>query len=216
MSPNRSVTLIIVAIVAALGGMLMARLYFSAAPQDPRPALRAGTELSPPRALPSFSFVDHSGAAFTEERLENRWTFMFFGFTHCPDVCPMTLTQLANIEKAVSDLPLEQRPQVVLLSVDPERDGQEQLAQYVRFFSPSFVAIRADAPSTEQFTRAMGVPVARRDLENGNYTVDHSSAIFLIGPRAQLRALFTPPHDPAAIIEDYHRLVSATDDTERS
>lgn len=203
---TRSFTLVIVAIVAGFGGMLLARTFFSV----PEPVtLRAGTALLPSRPLPPLRFVDHTGRPFTAEQLANRWTFIFFGFTHCPDVCPTTLAMLSALEKGMSDLPEQQRPQVVLLSVDPERDTAAQLAAYVHFFNPRFVGISATPEVTEDFTRKLGVPVAKRDLGNGGYTVDHSSALFLVGPEGHLRALFTPPHDPAAIAADYRQLVLA-------
>lgn len=206
MSRNHAVVIAIVAIVAATAGALLARSAFDGA-RVPQAAMTAGTLLEPPRPLPALSLVDQSEQPFTLERLRNRWTFLFFGFTNCPDVCPATMGVLKQLEASLQDLPANERPQVVLVSVDPERDTPQQLASYVRFFSPSFTGVTGTQEALDSFTRALGVPVAisKRD---GNYSVDHSAAIFLIDPGTNLRALFSTPHEPARIGADYRRIVA--------
>jgi protein SCO1 len=134
---------------------------------------------------------------------------LFFGFTNCPDVCPATLGVLAQIERQLQDLPEPSRPQVALVSVDPQRDTPAQLKSYVKFFSPSFVGLTGSQQDLDAFTRAMGVPVAIQRLENGAYTVDHSAAIFLIDPQGAMHALFSTPHDPTKIAQDYRRIVAS-------
>lgn len=209
MSRIRSIALAaVVAIVAIAGGVLLARAMLGdndAVPLD----LAKATLLSPPRALPEFTLTDHTGANFEPARLKNHWSLLFFGFTHCPDVCPTTLGMLAQTEKALADLPAGQRPQIVLVSVDPQRDTPEQLASYVRFFSPSFTGVTGSQEAIDKFTRALGVPVAISPLANGGYSVDHSAAIFLIDPSGALLALFSTPHSPAIIAADYRRIVDA-------
>lgn len=201
MSRTRSIVLgASVAILALASGILLSRIVF--APDGAPRALTTGTLLNPGRPLPGFALTDHTGAAFEPGRLRDRWTLMFFGFTTCPDVCPTTLALLARVEKSLSDLPAQARPQVVLVSVDPERDAPEQLAKYVKFFSPSFVGVTGSPAQIDEFTRAMGTPVARRPLGEGGYTVDHSGSIFVIDPSGSLRALFSPPHSQDALIAD--------------
>jgi protein SCO1 len=206
MSRNHAVVIAIVAIVAATAGALLARSAFDGA-RLPQAAMTAGTLLDPPRPLPALTLVDQAEQPFTLDRLRNRWTLLFFGFTNCPDVCPATMGVLKQIETSLQDLSAEQRPQVVLVSVDPERDTPQQLASYVKFFSPSFTGVTGTQDAIDAFTRAMGVPVAisKRD---GNYSVDHSAAIFLIDPGMNLRALFSTPHEPAKIGADYRRIVA--------
>lgn len=197
-----------VAIVAIAGGMLSARVLLGGHAQQL--GLERATALTPPRPVPDFSLTDDGGASFDPARLKNRWSLLFFGFTHCPDVCPTTLGMLAQAEKQLADLPPELMPQVVLISVDPQRDTPQQLASYVKFFSPSFTGVTGTQGAIDEFTRAMGVPVAIGSPDaNGNYTVDHSAAIFLINPDGALRALFSTPHTPAVIAADYRRIVAA-------
>lgn len=158
--------------------------------------------------MPSFSLVDHTGAVFDPARLKDRWTLLFFGFTTCPDICPATLALLARVERALSDLPAQSRPQVVLVSVDPERDTPEQLAKYVRFFSETLIGVTGEPTQVKEFTDAMGTPVAKRPLGDGGYTVDHSGAIFVIDRSGAMRALFSPPHSQDGLIADLRALLA--------
>jgi protein SCO1 len=206
MSRNHAVVIAIVAIVAATAGVLLARSALDA-PGLPQAAMTAGTLLEPPRPLPALALLDQAEQPFTLEQLRNRWTFLFFGFTNCPDVCPATMGVMAQIAKSLQDLPKDKRPNIVLVSVDPERDTPQQLASYVKFFSPAFTGVTGTQDAIDAFTRSMGVPVAisKRD---GNYSVDHSAAIFLIDPGTNLRALFSTPHEPEKIGADYRRIVA--------
>ena len=206
MSRNHAVVIGIVAIVAALAGALLARGTLSER-SLPQAAMVAGTLLQPPRPLADFALVDQNEQPFTANRLRDHWTLLFFGFTNCPDVCPATLGVLAQIEKNLHDLPTELRPNVVLVSVDPERDTPQQLASYVKFFSPSFTGVTGSTDAIESFTRAMNVPAAISKSSNGSYTVDHSASIFLIDPQARFQALFSTPHVPDKIAADYRRIV---------
>jgi protein SCO1 len=195
---------IVVGIVAVAAGMLLSRQLMP----GNAIALASGTLLDPARPLPAIDFVDQHGAAFGPERLRSRWSLMFFGFTSCPDICPATLGVLAQVEKLLADLPADRRPQVVLVSVDPKRDTPEQLAAYVKFFSPSFAGITGTQDTVDQFARQMGVPIAITQLDGGGYTVDHSASIFLINPSGEMRALFSTPHTPKLIADDYRAVVA--------
>jgi protein SCO1/2 len=206
MPRSQSLLTAFIVIVAIAGGLFVSRAILdrgSGAPVE----LAGGTLLEPPQALPPVDLVDQTGAAFGSARLQGRWSLLFFGFTSCPDVCPMTLALLAQVEKSLADLPAEQRPQIVLMSVDPKRDTPERLAAYVTHFSPTFVGTTGSPEAIESFTRKLGVPVAIHTLDDGSYTVDHSATIFLINPDAQLRAVFSTPHVPADISADYRRIV---------
>ncbi len=194
-----------VAIVAALAGMLLSRSLLQ--PGTGAPVLTAGTWLENGQALPEFSLVDQSGQPFGRDRFEHRWNLLFFGFTSCPDICPTTLTMLGGLEKALEDLPALERPQIVFVSVDAERDTPERVAAYVRFFSPAFTGLTGTPAAIETFAEAMHVPYAITPLKDGGYTVDHSSALFLVGPQAELRAVFSAPHDAKLLATDYRRIV---------
>ena len=208
MASSKVVLLTLVAIVAAIAGAFVAQSMFkgSAVPQA---AMTAGTLLQPPRPLGEVALTDQDGRPFDATRLKNQWTLLFFGFTNCPDVCPATLTILVQVEKKLQDLPQSQRPQIALISVDPQRDTPEQLKKYVSFFSPNFLGVTGTPENIETFTRSMSVPVAVQQLGNGAYTVDHSAAIFLINPSGAMHALFSTPHDAAKIAADVRRIVKS-------
>jgi protein SCO1/2 len=95
---------------------------------------------------------------------------------------------------------------VTLVSVDPKRDNPEQLGKYVAFFGPDFRGVTGSTEDIDSFTRQIGVPVAITPTGD-SYTVDHSGAIFLIDPTGAIRALFSPPHDPVTLADDYRRIV---------
>lgn len=198
---------VVLAIVAAIVGMLLSRAVMDRVNSGGEIALASGTLLDSPRPLPTFSLIDHNGQPFENASLRDGWTFMFFGFTHCPDVCPTTLRMLGGVQQALRDLDPNLRPGVTLISVDPKRDTPEQLSKYVGFFGPDFRGVTGSTEDIDGFTRQIGVPVAITPMGD-SYTVDHSGAIFLIDPNGAIRALFSPPHDAATLAEDYRRVVN--------
>lgn len=195
-----------VAIVAIAAGMLLSRSLLH---QAGGPTLARATLLEPARPLPPMAFIDDQGQPFGAERMRGHWSILFFGFTHCPDVCPTTLALLAQVEKQLADLPAGQRPQILLVSVDPQRDTPQRLAGYVKSFSPTFAGITGGQQAIHAFALQMGVPVAISPLPGGNYTVDHSAAIFVVDPNGALRALSSTPHDVPIIAADYRSIVAA-------
>lgn len=197
----------LVAIVAIAGGMLLSRAMLD---RSSAPTLAKATLIDPARPLPPMAFVDQQGQPFGVEQLRGHWSILFFGFTHCPDVCPTTLALLAQVEKKLADLPTEQRPHIVLVSVDPKRDTPERLAAYVKSFSPTFTGVTGEQEAIHEFALKMGVPVAISQLQGDNYTVDHSAAIFVVDPSGALRALSSTPHNVPVIAEDYRSIVAAS------
>jgi protein SCO1/2 len=209
MSRSRSIIVTaVVAIVAVAAGVLLARTLLDRRDTGAA-ALAKATMLQPPRPLPEFALLDQSGAPFGNQRLKGHWSLMFFGFTHCPDVCPTTLALLAQVEKTLAADQRVPLPQVVLVTVDPQRDTPAQLASYVKFFSPTFTGVTGNPDAVAELTRAMGVPTARVDLPNGDYTVDHSAVIFVLDPQGALRAIFSAPHVAEVIVTDYRRIAAS-------
>lgn len=194
------IIIVVIAVAAMAAGIwLSARL---GGPSQP-PSLQAGTLLTPPKELPAFQLQDQEGRAVNPERLEDQWTLLFFGYTHCPDICPNTMSVLNMAVQALPE-PVRKRTQVVLVSVDPERDTTEQLGQYVAYFNPSFLGVRGDREQLDLLTRALGILyVHNAPDEHGNYAVDHSAAVLLLDPKARWTAIFSRlPHDPEAIAAD--------------
>jgi protein SCO1/2 len=192
-----------IALVAALAGVYVARMLN----QPVVPSLESGTSYPQARALPPFTLVDTQGAAASPATLRGHPTLVFFGFTHCPDVCPTTLALLASVQKqaALQDGNLAGL-KVALISVDPERDTPEQLGRYIASFGGDLIGLTGDASEIVKATRSFGVAAARVDLGGGNYTMDHSAAVFALDSQARIVAVFTPPLSAAALARDVVRL----------
>jgi len=198
------------ALASALCGVWLASKW-SLSLQAPRAslALSASTLIEPAKPLPAFSLIDHNGSVFDNARLANRWSFLFFGFTHCPGPCPTTLFMLNGVSRALESLPERQRPQILFISVDAKRDTPEVMKSYVLGFNPTFVGVAGKQASLDALTAALGVPSEILPAQSGdNYMVDHSLAILLTDPHGRLRATFTPPHDAAAIAKDYQAVIA--------
>lgn len=148
------------------------------------------------KALTAFGLEDHHGKAFTLDGFRGRWTLLFFGYTHCPDVCPVTLSVLKNAIALMGEAGAEaEPPQVVFVSVDPNRDSLEHLGAYVGHFNPRFLGVTGSDAKLKAFARQLGVLYVLTEADaNGDYLVDHTAAVFLIDPRGHLVALFQAPH----------------------
>lgn len=202
-------TLLILATAVALGaGLWVGQRWFSGS-ASLTPELQGALAYPEPRPLPPFTLQQSDGTPLDQDELAGRWTLVFFGFTHCPDICPMTLAQLAQAEKQWQALPDDQQPQVLFVSVDPERDTPELAGRYATHFSPAFLAATASHEVLEPFARTMGMVYMQSPLEGGGYTVDHSSSIAVLDPEGRLVALMRPPFDAAVIAADMRALAEA-------
>ena len=160
------------------------------------------------RALSDFTLTHHSGSEFTNANLKNKWTLAFVGYTYCPDICPVTLSELNKIYptllESVQDTPL----QIWFLSVDPKRDTTERLNEYVNYFNSDFVA--ASGPHDQLFplVRSMGMMYSLSEsTDNPNYLVDHSASIVVINPQGNVVGRFKPQHTPGQLsISDVQQL----------
>jgi protein SCO1 len=172
--------------------------------------LTTGILLTPGRALPEFSLIDQKGRTFATADLRGRWSLLFFGYTNCPDFCPTTLTTLAAMEKSLRAAKAAVLPQVVFVSVDAKRDTPAQMAKYVPYFDPSFIGLTgADQPSIEAVAKKLGVAVSIQPAADGNYTVDHSGAMFVLSPDGRIVAILTGPFSAGALQSDFLRIVAA-------
>lgn len=196
---------IVLAISAAIAGAwVAARLGAPELPEHAR-------VLSTPRPLPDVPGVDHAGNAFGRADFEGRWTIAFFGFTHCPDICPATLQVLAGARRLLDDLPAEDQPAVIMISLDPGRDSPERLAEYVPFFDPGFRGVAVEPHHLPELTRGFGAAYAYSPLGENSYTVDHTASLFLVDRQARLAAVFPTPHTAEGIAADLRRIINMED-----
>lgn len=179
-------------------------------------ALRAqGVYLfDPPRELVPFELTRHDGASFTQASLEGHWSFLFFGFTHCPDACPTTMAALAQAQATLVARG-ETGFQGVLISVDPERDDAQTLARYVSAFSDDFVGVRGELAALGRFAEQVNAAFAKVPLPAGTadpgqagYSVDHTANLVLINPRGHYQGFIKYPPQAATIVAAYESLTA--------
>ena len=158
--------------------------------------------LETPRNIGEFDLIDHHGNPFNPGRLDGQWTLVFFGFTHCPDICPTTLTFLNTFLESLEGTEA-QDPQVVMVSVDPARDTVQQLADYMPYFNPDFIGVTGEFLDIHRFATKLNTPFRKVMDEDGSYQVDHSSNIVLINPRGDYHGFFRAPLDLAKMKVTY-------------
>ena len=158
--------------------------------------------------LPTFSLVDQSGQPVDQQVFTGQWDLVFFGFTHCPDVCPITLNVLASAKRELAERG-EPLPRIVLVSVDPERDTPENLARYVDSFGDDNLGLTGDVEQIRRLTDGLGIFFEKRDSdEQGYYVVDHSSVVIVIDPDGRFHSLFSSPHRIENFVRDLPILMS--------
>ena len=165
----------------------------------PQPSNAALMLLPEPRVIADFALVDDEGAPFSLDNLRGQWSLIFFGYTHCPDVCPSTLYDLKLVHEKLEQLngDAETNHQVLFASVDPERDTPEQLNKYVDYFHPDFIGVTGPQEQLAPLTMQLGIAYRIEEHEAGatQYNVDHSVSILLMNPEGRLHGVFPAPHD---------------------
>lgn len=205
---NRSIVIVLVVALAAGLGLLAGRLLVSGAGDGSTtgPALATVRLLPEARPIPDFQLRQSDGTPLERADLLGQWTVVFLGFTHCPDVCPTTLAELALAQEQWASLPPTTRPQVLFVSVDPERDTPEATGRYAHHFHRDTLAATGDIPALESFATSLGMVFMKVPPPEGapadQYSVDHSSTLVLLDPQGRMAGLLRPPLQPDAIAAD--------------
>jgi len=169
--------------------------------------------VNPPVPLQDFTLTSHKLKSVNKSDFTGKWSFVFFGYTNCPDICPATLSQLVLVNKLLQQKYQDvSPPQFYLVSVDNPRDTTEKLAAYIEYFNKDFVALRGNDSQLAIFEDIFGVfhRAEKADLR-GNYAVAHSSETFLVNPDGEIVAKFSPPMDIPQIAQLYSQIVSYFD-----
>ncbi len=199
------VLMIVVALLALGFGFWLANSSNSNDSSNPGRiiSIDGASVFSKARALPEFSLYDQYGKVFDLARLKGHWSFVFFGYTSCPDVCPTTLAMFRKVHELLAAQPDGlQQVQFILVSVDPDRDTPEVLKNYVSYFNEDFVGVSGKTEQLDRITRALGavylkIPGANKD----EYDVDHSAHVFLLNPEGQQVAILPPPHKADVVVK---------------
>lgn len=194
----------------ALGTLLAAGIWVSMSvfnAPEPRPTI--ATILPVHAEVPSFSLLDQRGETINEDVFKGQWDLVFFGFTHCPDVCPITLNILNAAKERLRQAGEAPLPRIVLVSVDPERDTPDKMSDYVKNFGDDNLGITGDVGEIRKLTDSLGIFFEKRGTDNESYTVDHSAVVIVIDPDGRFRALFGSPHTIENYVHDLPLIVKS-------
>lgn len=168
------------------------------------------TVLPNARPLVGFNLVEQNGHIFSSEQLKGHWSFLFFGFTNCPDVCPTTLKVMQSVWKT---LPTKMgdigHPKLYFVSVDPDRDKPETLKQYVQYFNSEFNGVTGKLDELDKLTSQIGILYGYDEKDGDNdpeYIVNHSAQLILVDPKGRMRAVISPPHVAKTIAANFQTI----------
>lgn len=209
----RNIAIAIPALAAAFALGLLARalvddgagadMHKTDAPAADTPEIR-GLVLPAPEALEPFALVDDTGHAFGREALAGGWSFLYFGYTYCPDICPLTLVELASLKRLLDERCEGLDARYYLVSVDPGRDTPQRLHDYVRYFDGDFRGVTGETAEIDKLVSQVGAFYELPEDRSGNaYLVGHSSTVTLVDPDGKLHAIMTMPHTGEQMARDF-------------
>lgn len=167
-----------------------------------------GTLLSSPRPVSNFELNGIDGKPFNKNSLNGHFTFMFFGFTYCKYTCPTIMSELQSMYKILEEKKASPLPQVVMVSLDPERDTLANLNKYVKSFNPQFYGALEDLGNIKSLTQELGIAYTTVNKNSKDYDIEHTGTIMLFNPEGQLIAFFTAFQNGYKMAEDYMLLTS--------
>jgi protein SCO1 len=199
--------IITAASIALVAGIWLG-IATESAKQIPPPQIH-GTLLPVAKAITALQLLDHNNQVFTEHNLQGHWSVIFLGFTHCPDICPTTLNTLQQTVELMQQQATTP-PKVIFISVDPARDTPDVLRKYLTFFNRDFIGLSGSDEQLVNISKQLAVSYnkaagASGDINNNDYFMEHSTAILLINPKAELQAYLTAPHTPEHLVESIQR-----------
>ncbi len=172
-----------------------------------------GVFLAKAKEINNFHLSDNKGKSFDKSNLNGQWTMMFFGFTNCAMVCPTTMAALSDMYKRLEkELPKNQLPQIVFVSVDPERDTIKRMNDYVTTFNPNFKGARAEIAETVALEKQLNIVAAKIQADGADknqYSINHSAEILLFNPKGQLQAYLSYPHQAQQMASDYKLIIKS-------
>ena len=160
------------------------------------------------KPLAEFILVDDEKGVFDLKSLESRWSFIFFGFMYCPDICPTTLYDLSHVKREIVAQGISESDiQFVFISVDPARDKAAQIQRYVQYFDPAFLGATGSMGQLTNLTRQLGAPFrAEPETAENVYEVTHSSAVYLVDPLGQYSGIISPPFVASEVAVQFSEL----------
>ncbi|MEK9687473.1 MAG: SCO family protein [Proteobacteria bacterium] len=171
---------------------------------DIQQALTDATYLGQGLEIPDFNLTDQNAQLATKDLLRDSYNLLFFGFTNCPDICPITLGIISMIELIVNDT-----VNLIFVSVDPLRDSPEMIKNYLNNFNARFIGLTGDEEELAKLWSALGITVHRMDDPDGSsYNVTHNGTVFLLNPEGRMIGLTNHPADPVSLNQDIALMIS--------
>jgi len=200
---SRKIVLLAVGLVS-IGAILFAN--FRTPPSEDVPEI-AGFVYPQPKPIAAFALEDHTGSTVNLDTLKGKWSFVYFGYTSCPDVCPLTLFELSGAQAALADAGLDADNQYFFVSVDPQRDTPQRLGNYVSHFNRKLIGVSGTERMLQSFAQDVGTLYDFPDGKDGdNYVVAHSSTLALFDPGGRLHAIFTYPQKSDGIADGFRKI----------
>jgi protein SCO1/2 len=184
----------------------LAVLFLAGCGEAKLPSPFKASDVSAQYAQADFHLFDANGAPRSLGDYRGKVVAMFFGYTHCPDVCPTTLADMAQVMRLLGKD--ADKVQVLFVTLDPERDTREMLAKYVPAFHPDFIGLSGDGAATAQAAKAFGVKYEKQAGKNGSYTLDHSAGTYLIAPNGKFVLLAPYQQDAGLLVQDIKLLLA--------
>jgi protein SCO1 len=222
--PVAGIVAVLLLFGVGIGFIIKSGLY----QHKPKPHFHAAQLLPASKVLVSFKLEKNQNDFFTAENFTGRWSLIFFGFTSCPDFCPLELQKLGSVLQYAQTskvLPSHLPLQVIFISLDPERDTPEKIKNYTAFFHPQMLGLSGSNSELAKIAQFFGADYSRQGLRNGlpvsipsgvdmpenianDYQLEHSARIFIINPQGAYIGSFAPPHNSELLWADLQLIIS--------
>jgi len=203
--------LLIPSLLLVMAGSLLVGLWVSQQPTGRTAWGSAPPEVQAvmwpePRPLAEFSLQTQHGETFDTDSLAGRWSFVFYGYLACPDVCPMSLHALRGMHDFLASRNAADDLQVIFVSLDPENDTPEEMKQYLGWYHEDFIGLHGPLEEIERMASPMAIKYAEHVDESGYRSIDHTASVMIIDPRSRVVGALPPPLEPQRMAERFQRL----------
>lgn len=194
--------------VAAIAFFAGQHYFLTTAATPPPPTTNIEGVLPHAKNIIDFQLTTQHKQNFTKQDLTEKWSWIFFGYTHCSDICPMTLALFTQMKKShQQQFPQQaEKTQYIFISVDSEHDTPERLAIYMESFDASFIALSGTEKQLSEIRQQFGVATLVNPSEHNPQQIDHSATLYLTTPQGNIIGIFTAPHEGKKLVEAYQQL----------
>ena len=205
--------LLIPSLLLVMAGSLLAGLWVSQQPTGRTAWGSAPPEVQAvmwpePRHLADFSLQTQHGQAFDRSSLKGNWSFIFFGYMACPDVCPMSLHALRGMHDLLASRRADDNLQYIFVSLDPEHDTPEEMKRYLGWYHEAFIGLHGSLGEIDRMASTMAIKYAEHIDETGYRSIDHTSSVMIVDPRGRVVGALPPPLEPQRMAEQFKNLRS--------